>query len=225
MRTALAIGAIVAASSVALADVTLSDGVFSTTGSNAWALESVGVGSASASQSASGNPGAARQVSLTTGSNAGDTIWGFSRFGAATATRYEPASQGAIVSLTWSIDARLTQGGGDGQALWLALKQGQLIFVADGHVTGSSGAWNTFGGASIVASAFSRLDGQGGLPDFSTSGAPIRFGFVNGNTTTGGTYSTAALYDNYTLRVVQKVPVPGACVMLGLLLWPSRRRR
>ncbi|MFA6046032.1 MAG: hypothetical protein WC718_13700 [Phycisphaerales bacterium] len=224
MRTAFVLGAIAAITSVASATVSYSDGTFSLSGANSWAVETLGQGSASASQSASGNPGTARQVNLTTGGNGGDTIWAFSRFGSTTATRYEPANQGAILSLSWTIDARLTQGGGDGQALWLALKQGQLIYVADAHVTGSSGQWNTFGGSGILAADFARLDGQSGTPDFSVAGAPIRFGFVNGNSTTGGSYSTAALYDNWSVTV-NTVPAPATCLLAGSLVMAGRRRR
>lgn len=224
MRSAFVLGAIAVSASVASANVTYSDGTFSLSGSNAWAVETLGQGGASASQSVSGNPGTAREVDLTTGTNSGDTIWAFSRFGSTTATRYEPANQGAILSLSWSIDARFTSGfGGDGQALQLALKQGQLIYVADYHVTGSSGQWNTFGAAGLGANDFARLDGQAGTPNFTTSGAPIRFGFVNGNSTTGGTYSTAALYDNWSVTVTN-APAPGACLVLGAGLLARRRR-
>lgn len=219
--------AIVAGASLAHASVTFSDTEFATSGGLAWVLEPVvrGTGgAAAAAQSTLGNPGKARQIDLTTGTAPGDTIWGFSRFGTTTATRYEPATSGPITSLTWSIDARLSGGGfGDGQAIVLALKQGQLIYTADYHVTGSSGNWITVGGSGITAADFTRLDGQFGIPDFSAAGAPIRFGFASGNSTTGGSYSTQALFDNWSVTV-NPVPAPGACLALAGLLGLRRRR-
>ncbi|MBI1189217.1 MAG: hypothetical protein GC200_00835 [Tepidisphaera sp.] len=220
---------IAGAASLAQASVTYSDTEFSDSGNAAWVMEQVVIGtggSASGVQSVFGNPGKARQVNLTTGSAGGDTIWGFSRYGIVMANRYDPFTQGAITSITWSIDARLSGGGfGDGQAVELALKQGQIIYGADYHVTGSSGNWITLGGSGITAADFHRLDGQPGSPNFSATGAPIRFGFASGNSTTGGAYATEATYDNWSV-IVNPVPAPGACLAFaGLAGFAGLRRR
>ncbi len=225
---ALACGACVSAAS---ADVVLSDTDF--TNSN-WALETVvsgptgNTGSASGAQSvATGNPGNARRVTLTTGGSFGDTVSALSRYGTTQATRYDPATQGAFSSVSWTIDARFVTGTftGAGQGLLLGLKQGTIIYGADYHTTGSSGSWGTFSAAGLTAASFTRLDGGVGTPDFSAAGLPIRFGFISGNSNGGGQYSTTVDYDNFSVTVVQ-VPTPGAVGLAGVgVLAACRRRR
>lgn len=208
----------------ALADVVFADTEFS---DSVWVLETVQLnagGSASAAQSlGTGNPGNARRVTLSP--NSGGTIWGFSRYGNTGATRYVPSTDGAIASIAFTFDARLVDGFGQGQAVAISLKQGQITFGASFDITGSGGAWQTFASASLNAADFSRLDGQSGTPNFSASGAPIRFGIASGNSSTSGTYTTIADYDNFSVTVRQ-VPTPasGALLVIGGLVAIRRRR-
>lgn len=228
-KFAVLVGA-AALASAAQADVILSDSDFANSN---WGFESAfsgltgNTGSASAAQSvATGNPGNARRVTLTTGTSVGDSIYGLSRFGTTNATRYEPATQGPIMSINWTIDARFVTGtfAGAGQAIMLGLKQGTVIYYADYDVTGSSGAWGTFGGTGITAGDFLRLDGAAGSPDLSATGAPIRLGFISGNGNGGFPYSTTVDYDNFSVTVVQ-VPTPGAATLAGLGLRAVARRK
>lgn len=216
--------------SAASADVVLSDTEF--VNSN-WALETVfsgptgGTGSAVAAQSAAtGNPGNARRVTLTTGGSFGDTVSAFSRFGTTQATRYDPATQGAFSSVSWTIDARFVTGtfAGAGQGLLLGMKQGTVIYGADYHTTGSSGTWGTFSAGGLTAASFTRIDGAPGTPDFSATGLPIRFGFIAGNSNGGGAYSTTVDYDNFSVTITQ-VPVPATAAALGLGVVGALRRR
>jgi hypothetical protein len=220
-----AVGGVVALGTAAHAAVVFSDGTFATSG---WVNETINVGSGGTvgvSQVSTGNPGFARRVTITLGSQAGDTTFSFNRYGNTTATRYEPATSGAITSIDWGIDARFVTGSlfGEGQAIMLGLRQGNVNYVADYDVTGSGGQWNTFGATSLVVGDFTRLDGVAGSPDFSATAAPIRFGFVTGNSTTGGSYFTTVDYDNWFVRVV---PTPGSLALAGLggLMMVRRRR-
>ena len=220
------VAGVVAMSAAARADVLFSDGTFAT---SVWVNETVNVGSGGSvgvSQESTGNPGFARRVTISLGSQAGDTTYSFNRYGNTLATRYEPATSGAVTSIDWGIDARFVTASffGAGQAIMLGLRQGNVNYVADYDVTGSSGQWNTFGATGLVAGDFTRLDGLAGGPDLSVSGAPIRFGFVTGNSTTGGSYFTTVDYDNWFVRVV---PTPGSIALAGVggLMMVRRRRK
>ncbi len=222
--TLLAASVLLAAVSPVLADVVLADTEFN---DSDWGFETVQLGTGGSGSAVQvtgvGNPGKARRVTLSP--NGGGTIWGFSRYGNTLATRYVPSVDGAILSLNFTFDARLTAGGGDGQAVVVALKQGQVIYGASYAVTGSSGAWATFAQAGLVASDFSRLDGQVGVPNFTSTGAPIRFGFASGNSAPSGSYTTVADYDNFAVTIVQ-VPAPGAAGLMAVVgLMGVRRRR
>jgi hypothetical protein len=46
---------------------------------------------------------------------------------------------------------------------------------------------------------FTRVDGIEGHPNFLATAAPMRFGFVTSNSTSGGAYTTIADYDNFTV--------------------------
>ncbi len=194
---------------IAAASVIYSDGNFTP---GTWGIEITQAnagGTATAVQSAAtGNPGAAFRVQTTVYAASGgpSTVWALHRYGTTMATRYEPATQGAIGALTYSLDYRLVQGFGDGHGFTFAIKQGQTTYIGPYTTTGSSGVWRTFLHAGLTAADFSRLDGQPGMPDFSETGQPIRFGFVTSNTTLGISYSITVDYDNFRVVVVPPCP-------------------
>ncbi len=227
---AAAITVMTLSASVAIASVTYTDGTF--TNSN-WGFETFvagsGGGSGSATQSAAtGNPGSARRVTLTTGPQVGDGIYALSRFGTTVATRYEPATQGAITSLDFSIDARFVTGTftGAGQAVYLGAKQGTTIFGVYMGVTGSTGLWTTLATTNFSPALFVHLSGPVTTFDTTASGAPIRFGFINANGNGGSPYTTTVDYDNFNL-VVNNVPSPGilAGASVAGIMSVRRRRR
>jgi opacity protein-like surface antigen len=214
---------VLALAGIASADVTLSDTEF--VPSN-WGLETAILGAGGTSsglQVSGGNPGFAREMTNT--ANSGGTIYGFSRFGTTTATRYEPAVQGAILSVDYSIDARWLSGaGGDGHSIMFGAKQGTFVYFADVDITGSSGAWTTHGALGLTAAAFQPLT-TGAPINFSASGAPLRFGFIVGNTAPGGGYTNVVMYDNFNVTI-HNVPAPGVLGLAGLCgVLTFRRRR
>jgi len=207
--------------SVANADVILSDTEFAPSN---WGLETSVIspgGTSTAAQTTGGNPGFGRQMTNTL--NAGGVVFGFSRYGTSVATRYEPALQGAITSVDYSIDARWISGlGGQGHSIMLGAKQGQVVYFADPEVTGSSGFWTSHGAAGLVASDFAPL--VSGAPiDFSATGAPLRFGFIVGNS--GSTnYSNVVIYDNFS-TTIHNIPAPTCVAVSGVFGLALRRRR
>lgn len=221
LLTTLAAGSVAAS---AAADVTFTDTEF--TASN-WGFETaiLGAGGTSTpSQVAGGNPGNARQ--LTNVVNGGGTIFGFSRFGTTTSTRYDPASQGAILSVDWSIDSRWLSGiGGQGQLIALGIKQGTVTYIADSDITGSSGNWITHGAITLTAADFQPLT-SGPVIDFSATAAPLRFGFIVGNSSTGAGYGNTVMYDNFGVTVHSVPASMSACAAaMGLAAGLRRRRK
>lgn len=219
-----AIGLALAAGSAA-ADVVYSDTEFAT---STWGFETLmgGTGGTSAaSQVGGGNPGNARQLANTVNGGGSGEIYGFSRYGTTNAVgRYDPVVLGAISSVNWSIDSKWLSGlGGQGQAILFGAKQGSFVYFADSDVTGSSGAWTAHGAVGLTAGSFQPLS-AGAVPplNFSATGAPIRFGFIVGNSGSFA-YSNTVIYDNFNVRIV---PSPGAAGLAGLAgLCGLRRRR
>jgi uncharacterized protein (TIGR03382 family) len=206
-------------SPAALGSFTFSDGTFNT---GDWSQTSFQYGpnggSGSPSQVLSGgNPGAARYITNSCGSF-------FS--GALNAQYYEafsynPAVDGPLSALTFSIDSRFEDGL---QAVSFVVRQGGSTWQAGYFLNTSQWAtysmspaandWFAMTGASVPTPA----------PDFSASGAPITFGFWTGNGTAGGFgYSRSGWFDNFT---VSFIPTPGAtsAALLGVALLGRRRR-
>jgi hypothetical protein len=220
----IAAAALGATSLAAHADVTYSDTEFPNTG---WGFETSVIapgGTSAGTQVSGGNPGFGRQ--MTNNVNALGTIWGISRFGTTTATRYEPINSGAITSIDWTIDAKWLSGiGGQGQSIALAIKQGAIVYIADVDITGSSGQWITNSATGLTAASFSALSGAGAI-DFSGTADPIRVGFAVGNSSTSSAYINVVLYDNFNV-VIHNVPAPMAAAQLTVAaaLLGMRRRR
>ncbi len=228
LRTTFAAMALCALSATTLANVVYSDGTFNNAD---WGFETVIVGtggSANASQSAaSGNPGSARRVSITTGNAVGDATYAIHRFGTTNATRYVASAQGAVQGINISLDARFVTGTftGQGQGVYAQAKQGNNIYVAGLGITTSTGNWVTLSASGLLATDFIQISGTTTPLDVSATGAPIRFGFASANSNGGSPYSITADYDNFNLEVVT-VPAPGAVAiaMLGATGFMRRRR-
>lgn len=126
-----------------------------------------------------------------------------------------------LTDLSMSIQAR-----SDGylQAFGFAIEQGGKYWVAGYQLTTPSYAAYTL---SLTAADFGTPYGvdpasQPAAPDFSGTGAPIRFGFYTANSSSGSAYSTGALYSDFT---VSFVPAPSAAGALALAALGARRRR
>jgi hypothetical protein len=223
MRVCVALGAAVLVGGAARADVTFSDTEFPNSG---WGLDvfTVGAGGTSSGIQVSGaNPGFGRQV--TNSITIGGEVYGLHRYGTSLATRYEPSVTGAITSVDFSIDSRFISGlGGLGHGISLGAKQGSVLYRAGFDTTGSTGLWETHSSTGNTAASFTPLGG-GPAIDFSSTAAPIRFGFVVSNGAVNETYSNVVLYDNFQV-VIHNVPAPAGAAVLGLGgLMACRRRR
>lgn len=223
LRAAAGFLVLIATTCPAHADVTFSDTEF--TPAN-WGFESVVLGpggTSTPSQVAGGNPGQARQVVNSINAGGGASVFGLSRYGTTTPTRYEPATQGAITSIDWSIDSKWLSGfGGQGQSISLGAKQGLVVYYADYDITGSSGAWTTHGAVNLLASSFQPL--TAGAPiDFSATGAPIRFGFLVGNSGDFA-YTNTVVYDNFSITI-HNVPAPAIAGLAMFTLPIALRHR
>lgn len=173
-------------------------------------------GSTSSAEQSSGNgfTGNARLVSNTISSGGG--IYSVNIYSA-----YSWTGSEAITDLTMSIQAF---GINSLQAYGFAIEQGGKYWLAGYALTNPYYAPYTL---SLTAADFSTPYGvdpssQPTNPDFSGSGAPIRFGFYTGNSSTGTPYVTGALYSDFT---VSFVPAPSAAALLGLAAFGARRRR
>lgn len=226
MRLALLTSLVTAAlAGAAHASVTYTDTVFDL---GQWGNETVVLGTggtASFAQSLEGNPGPSREISLNVNPGVG-TVWAVSRYGVDSATRYVPSNQGPITSINFSIDARFISGSvlGEGQQVKLMAKQGTRVFGAGLLFTDSDGLWRTLVADGLTAADFIALDGSSSVIDFSLTGAPIRFGFAAGTSSTElEGVNLKAEYDNFMVTVI---PAPGALAVLGFgALAATRRRR
>ncbi|GDX99417.1 hypothetical protein LBMAG48_18210 [Phycisphaerae bacterium] len=230
ITTSLALCALasLAQATTAQASVTYTDATFNNAD---WGFEVVNVGTpggANAAQSAgTGNPGSARRVTISTGPNFGDATYAINRFGTTTATRYTASTQGQILSINFSIDARFVTGTftGQGQGVYAQAKQGNNIYVAGVGVTGSTGNWTTLSASGISAANFIQIAGTTAPIDFSATGAPIRFGFASANSNGGSPYTITVDYDNFNFEVIN-VPAPNAALLAvaGATIIARRRR-
>lgn len=205
----------------AFAQVTFQD---STMADADWGIELVGLGDSTGVQVPFGNPGTGRQVTVTVAQGLGNSLRAWHKFGTTQATTFNPPTQGAIPLLQFSIDYLTLSGPGHGQGLAIALKQGSVIYYASPLLPTIENAWRTHAG-SVTAANFVRADGLAGTPDFSASGARIRFGFLAfGNADPSGAgHQSESVYDNF---LVQVVPAPGPAFLLaGVAGLAAARRR
>lgn len=134
---------------------------------------------------------------------------------------YTWSASAAITDLTMSIQARSVS---NLQAFGFAVEQGGKYWLAGYSLTTPTYAAYTL---SLTAADFGTPFGvdpssQPATPDFSGAGAPIRFGFYTGNSSTIAPYDTAASYSDFT---VSFVPAPSAAGALALAALGARRRR
>ena len=187
----------VSGSALAGNTVVISDGAFATSD---WTLTNFGNRVATGAQTPSGFIGTGREVSHPL--NGSSNVQVFHKFNSA-AGEIKPAN-GAIVSLDYSIRSSFVFGiGVNGQQLGFALEQGGIAYRTASAPTGNSAAWTLRNTTALTASDFTRYDGQPGNPDFSTSGAPIRFGFRTGNGSAGQVINQIVRYDDFSVAVTR----------------------
>lgn len=207
------------------ADITFSDSTFNNAD---WNVHAVATGAAATSvgtQTGGGNPGTGREVTNTLSQPA--LLYAMHAYGTTAATTYQPAIDGAIGTVDYTIDAQWLAGiGGQGHGIALGALQGMNLYYGIYSITGSSGTWGTYANAGMTAADFVPFNG-GPAIDFSASGAPIRFGFVVGNSAPDQPYFNTVIYDNFSVTI-HTIPSPAAGTLLALSLaglTTSRRRK
>lgn len=224
IQTCLGLACAAALASTAAADVVFSDTEFQTTN---WGIDQLGdIGSMTASQVTGGNPGFCRRIDQTPAALAGSSFYVMHRYGTTMATRYDPVTQGAIASLSFTIDYREAPAaaGNTQQTVFVAAKQGQVVFIGPGINThGAVGNFQTYSISNLTGASFSAVGTTGSL-NLSSTGEPIRFGFATAVTNTSGVWPARVEYDNWSVHIVQ-VPAPGTAALLGACGLVSFRRR
>lgn len=146
----------------------------------------------------------------------GGGIYGISIYSAFTWSGSVP-----LTDLTMSIRAR---SGDYLQAYGFAIEQGGNYWVGGYSLTSSSYQLYTL---NLAAADFVTPFGvdpatQPASPDFSGSGAPIRFGFYTANSSSGAAYVTSGYYSDFA---VSFVPAPSVLGLLATVPLGARHRR
>ena len=161
---------------------------------------------------AGGNPGAFLNIVHTV--KFGDTIW---TGGIKSDYTYNPAVQGAISALSLGANVRMP---GPGASAWeMVVQQGGQRYYSYPFGAFSGSSWSGVTASNLTAANFDTNPwaGNGGVspdgrhPDFSSTGAPLQFGFLVGNGLGGpGTLSVPHGLDNFalTLNVTPSPPDP-----------------
>ncbi|MBS0191950.1 MAG: hypothetical protein U0573_04580 [Phycisphaerales bacterium] len=187
----------IAGSALAGNTVVISDSNFANTD---WTLTNFGNRVATATQTPAGFVGTGREVSHPL--NGSSNVLVFHKFNTA-GGEIKPAN-GAITSLDFAIRFSFVSGVGvNGHGLGFALEQGGVAYRTASAATGISATWTLRNTTALTASDFTRYDGQPGNPDFSTSGAPIRFGFRTGNLNAGQVINQIVRYDDFSVSITR----------------------
>ncbi|RME05987.1 MAG: hypothetical protein D6812_02265, partial [Deltaproteobacteria bacterium] len=125
---------------------------------------------------------------------------------------FDPATEGAITSLSYTFDILSLPISGSGYvsfALGLLLYQNGAYYIAGGFGYTSTG-WRRIQQSFTSSISFYRIAGSGpDHPDFSASGAPIRFGFFSQVFfATGGIGTKVGGIDNWSVTMNFTAPVP-----------------
>jgi hypothetical protein len=198
------------------ADVMFSDGTFDDADWSGSVLASVGGTSFSSSQTAAGgNPNAFRQLQHTYGGN-GSIFTGHLRDGAI----YDPATQGAVASISLSFDLIGFDFGASNAVSYQALLFQNGFYYSSSEfrlIQAPSDQWKGFDLSDLEAADFFRLNGSGETPDFSATGALIQFGYSASNGTGNNQQTmTDSGIDNWSVRITS-VPEPSSFFFLGLV--------
>jgi len=128
---------------------------------------------------------------------------------------YDPASQGAIVTLDASCDVVMISqvGGTPGVFYHMLVSQAGSYYIAVFGVV-EAPPWTHFSRSNLVATDFGLVHGNGPAhPDFSSSGAPIQFGYANSSAGHVGSPTPISItsgIDNWTVNVVRLNHTPVA---------------
>jgi hypothetical protein len=123
---------------------------------------------------------------------------------------YDPATQGAIVSLSYSYD--LKQPNPPPAAWQLGFVFSILVYQNNTYYRGPlsvvyGATWQPFSGSNVTAANFTKVEGPSlnDNPDFSCKGSKIQFGYTTANTTsTPGLPALEGAIDNWKIQIDEK---------------------
>jgi hypothetical protein len=213
--------AILSAATVTFADTEFADIDWTTT----ILFQAPGVTASNVRQLSGGNPGAYREYT-TSFSGAHDFV---NRQAHIYGSAYEPAIQGGIASVVISFDSAGFSG--HNNAIFdfgFALEQGGSFYGQVGWgLTYTDGNWYNTASIPLTSSYLTIVSGSGPThPDFSPSGAAIRFGYFTDNSFTFANSGTrVGGIDNWS-AVITQVPEPSslALVLAACCLWGFQTR-
>jgi len=176
-----------------------------------------------------GNPGSFRRIDLAIRAAPSPTtfsaLWLFNIYDAA---GYDPATQGAILSIDYGEDSIYLGGQNDlgvplgtsngAHAVSIALVQNGILYTSTAYLANSE-SWTSRAFTGLGAGDFFRADGAAGSPDFSSTGAPMQLGFLDrvSGSVGGIGFDTATGIDNWSVTI-HSVPEPSTAILLGLSL-------
>ena len=168
-------------------------------------VDGLGDGTASAGQGSGGNPGPYRKI-LHEWGGPGNIISGHLSVG----SWYNPAEQGGIISLDFSYDLFLFDGGSSNAVAYRPLLfQDNIYFQYTGGKAHNAlePKWISFISKDLTADSFSAIGNQSQHPDFSKSGSPIQFGILAGNGRDyEGRTATDSGVDNWVVTIYATLP-------------------
>jgi hypothetical protein len=183
--------------------VTISDGVFSP-GNWTTTMESGNGAALSAQQATGGNPGEYLRVDHVNFTQ--DIFASHYR----TSATYNPATQGAIQYVDFSIDQiAIINLSGIGVAVCAAVKQNGKTYYSNSCSVNSGSSWQTFSLTAVPPDYFRAIADPNDHPDFSATGSQIQFGFLTQNSNINALASRAAGFDNWSVTVHWRAASPG----------------
>jgi PEP-CTERM motif len=234
-RSRIALGALVLAATPCRADVLFSDSTFNLANYTQQLYRSDPTVSVAAAQTLSnGNPAPSLEIRIAVPATTFfETQQGF----IGNAFTFDPAVQGAIQSIDFSLDKNFTANQPfDFNSVRALIEQGGKFYEAIIPISTTPGVWTTGSATGLLATDFSAFDFVTGMLDAnqhpSFNGSPLAFGFANrfGQTSDVPTEASEdVLYDNLALNVNvgETVPEPGSVALLGsgLAILLARRRK
>ena len=130
-------------------------------------------------------------------------------------TSIDPAAAGGFASISYAEMSKYIQGGGQGQATGIAIRQGTNIYI---HTVGTtpSSEWTPTNSCAdpVTPDEFSLLQGPGpSTPNISVTGAPFQIGFFRANSgpapSPGGT--RVAALDDLVITLYPPCVTPADC--------------
>jgi hypothetical protein len=193
---------LIATTSPLPAQVILSDSTFTAANWQTVDLAETNASIAFTQLTQGGNPGSFGEITVS--GPAGSTYVGI----ISSVLTYDPSTQGAITSLSFSVDYKQESASG-GIPVQLELEQGGNFYLwSNGPFVNNETSWTSYSEVSPISS------GGTGLPNFSSSGAPIEFGFGVSMFSFDPVQSTVGL-DNLVIQINEAPEPVGWMLMLG----------